>query len=602
MTREAKRGSFTAAFLVVVALLSAARLRGQSARVESVTTAGNGWHPWYELKVDPEESNHLILCGSSWDAVGNAFYGFVDASADGGKTWRTVLQDKRSPWVSEQSCAFGPNHMAYFVSEASPVVDGYAQFGHGVTQLFVSADGGQDWMKASSTAWADYSTSAVSPATGDLVTFYNDKGTYDKGRQWGSSVAALVFSPNGKEVFGPILSPTMKDKDYQGALPSNAISIKDGRVVALYASARKTPAGSEYDIGLERVDLLPSPSATFYPIASMRRCIRVDGNSLIYDEKRDELLVAYGADARKGCQLILATSKDGGKSWNRKTLVGGPWVSEQGIEHLSLAQGPDGLLGILWGNSGNWHFSLVRDFTMFQSPIDLTDSSNVSRVAQDSLMTVIRQPNGPGTEVHGPISTADVNVRSLPGVVWRSSGLVASAGSFVVVVPKVVGENDCLKSFVISPVSSAIPTVNPVAWKNAPNHYVTKQIALLYGGTESFNNMTGTLSIDLELANRGDRPIQVPIRIEAVGVSSAMGSVTILNATNGLKGPGAIWDISRSITGSQLLPGSATNNSFPLLFHLDIGRKRVPTENLLNLSLRVLASTDSDIRSTKFHH
>lgn len=595
-----KRERLTAIFLAVIALFSAVRLEGQSARVESVTTAGSGWHPWYELKADPEESNHLILCGSSWNAAGNAFYGFVDASTDGGKTWRTVLQDKRSPWVSEQSCAFGSNHMAYFISEASPVVDGYARFGHGVTQLFVSTDGGHDWVKASSTAWADYSTSAVSPSTGDLVTFYNDKGTYDKGRHWGSSVAAIVFSPDGKQVFGPILNPTMKDEDYQGALPSNAISIKNGRIAALYASARKTSAGSKYDIGLERIDLLPSPSATFYPIASMRRCIHVDGNSLIYDKKRDELLVAYGADARNGCQLILATSKDGGKSWNKRTLVGGPRVSEQGIEHLSLAQGPDGLLGILWEDSGNWYFSLARDFTMLQSPIDLTDSSNVSHVAQDSLMTVIRQPNGPGTEVHGPITTVDVNVRSLPGVVFRSSGLVASAGNFVAVVPRVVEENDCLKSFVVSPAVIAIPAVNPVGRKRVPAQYVTQQIALLYGGAESFNNMTGTLSIDLELANRGDRPMKIPIKIEVVDVSSAMGSVTILNATNGLKGPGAIWDISRSVTGNQLAPGSATNNSFPLLFHLDTVGRSAPTENLLNLRLRVLASMGSHIRTTKF--
>ena len=83
-----------------------------------------GWYPWYQVAADPTDPERLIVCGSKWDAKDNALYGFVFSSLDGGQSWHTALEDKNSTWVSEQSCAFGVNGKAYFVSEASKVIDG----------------------------------------------------------------------------------------------------------------------------------------------------------------------------------------------------------------------------------------------------------------------------------------------------------------------------------------------------------------------------------------------------------------------------------------------------------------------------------------------
>jgi len=122
---------------------------------------------------------------------------------------------------------------------------------------------------------------------------------------------------------------------------------------------------------------------------------------------------------------------------------------------------------------------------------------------------------------------------------------------------------------------------------------VTKQVVLLYGRSQSFDNATGVLSIDLLLGNRGDKPIRPPIRLEVTRVSSGVGRVTILNANNGLTGEGTIWDVSPSVTGDQIPPGANTYNTFRLSFRIELRPGGIPTYSLLNLNVRVLANTDA---------
>lgn len=576
-------------------------LDAQPPQVEPRITVASGWHPWYEIKSDPDESKNLIICGSRWDAARNAFYGFVYASANGGETWRTALEDRETDWVSEQSCAFGRNHTAYFVSEASKVIDGENHHDRGETRVFVSMDGGQHWRQTSSTAWSDYSTSAVSPTTGNLVTFYNDPGTYDPGRNRGSSVGALVFSPDGKRISGPFVDPAMKEINYQGVFPKNAVGLKDGSVVALYVAPRKSPAGIKYDLGIVRVELSPSPSATFSVIAWTTKCLTLDGSSLTFDEESNQLSAVYAREDGESCWLDLAISKDGGKSWARKLLSNGPKESTLGISHVSLAQGPGGILGLVWKDPERWLFATVKDGVLSGSPLELVRRPSTARVLNDSLMTIIGQSKGPQLEQSGLLPTAQVNVRAMPGVVWRSSALVRTVDRFLVVLPTVSADGEGLKSLVVSAPKEGNRHSIPSEAAGPPYEEVTGKIALLYGRAQCFDNAAGTLSIHLRIANRGDRPLRLPIRIEAEAVGSSAGKVIILNADNNLSGPGAIWDVSSSVTGNRLLPGTATYNSFPLLFQIKLAPGTIPTEHLLNLRVRVFAAKDSPSQLARPH-
>ncbi len=62
--------------------LAAAISFGTEARRErGKYMVADGWHPWYEIKVDPENTRNLIICGTRWNSEANAPLGFVYASA-----------------------------------------------------------------------------------------------------------------------------------------------------------------------------------------------------------------------------------------------------------------------------------------------------------------------------------------------------------------------------------------------------------------------------------------------------------------------------------------------------------------------------------------
>jgi len=589
--RDKSRNRACLGVMLAVHLFACCAYCGQrSVHVEGSSLVELGWHPMYQLAADPENSSNLIVCGSKWDAARHALYGFVSVSRDGGKTWKMALEDRHSQWLNDSSCAFGASHVAFFLAPAAKVIDDAKHLELGTTRLYRSTDSGEHWTKECKTTWLDYSASAVSTDTHFLVALFNDGGTYDEARALGSSVAALYFIPGRKNLLGPILDPTMKQREYQGAFPSNALDIGKGRVAALYFGGRKTSGGMKYDLGIVRFDAEPRPSASYTVIASEKKCLSLDGSSLAYDAQKNLLLVVYGDQTPGGCRLMLATSTNLGDSWEKQPIENSPPVPAFGMDHLSLAFDPRGVLGVLWESSGSWLFSTVEQDTFTQPPVKLGPGPADHQLLNDSIMTVITQSGETHLEGGTPPESLELNVRALPEVVWRSRGLVFSGGEFHAILPVIAGMQDGLRSVTISMAAtgSSRKTAAETQYQAGPD--VTPEVALLPGQSVSFNNATGVLSVDVRLANRGYDPIVVPIFLKAVRVQSSVAKVTILNADNQRHGPGAIWDVSRAVTGCKLLPSTATYKSIRLLFRLEFTNGRPPTENLLNLALKVLAA------------
>src|SRR5437667_3417882 len=91
-----------------------------------------GYHGEVMAVADPESNNNLIVCGfRANQQTGAAYEGYVYQSGDGGRTWREVLVDANSQWVSEESCAFGASNQAYFASGVSDTYHGcaYPEYG-----------------------------------------------------------------------------------------------------------------------------------------------------------------------------------------------------------------------------------------------------------------------------------------------------------------------------------------------------------------------------------------------------------------------------------------------------------------------------------------
>ena len=563
------------------------------------TTIADGVHLWYEIKADPEEPSNLILCGAKWDASTNGPYGFVYASSDSGSSWRTVLEDRNSAWVSEQSCAFGFQHRAYFISEASKVIDGDSHHDLGVTRLFVSMDAGQHWMEAKKTGWADYSTSAVSSTTAKLYTFFNAPSTSDPGRSRGNSVGLLIFSPDGAEVRGPFFFSRMPEHDYHGIYPRDATPLRNGEVAALYYAARKASASMEVELGLVRAGQSAEPSLEGTAIVSGsfdHDCLSFDHNALAYDRERNRLFVVY-VEGCKSNRMMLTSSDDDGRTWAKSVAV----AEREGgttIKYPSLVAPSGGKLGLLWsewhGVSGRWFFGEIQDNKFVGAPIDLSPNGETLEISNDSLRTTIHRRGALESEGASAASGPPivVGVRGLVDVVWRDSGLLAIGDKILAIWPSIGPEGMHLNSRVLDARSSGANEKNAPGLVQTPPQDVTERSVITYAGKQSFDHATRTLTTCLAVANRGNEAMRLPIKLEATDVQSPAGRVSVLNAMDGFAGNGAIWDISDSVTGDRLPPGTTTN-PFCLVFRVPgISRSASPLdESLLTLKMRVIAST-----------
>jgi hypothetical protein len=590
--------------LLLVLVVGSISLTAKSLGVGTRTAVGDGLHPWYEIKVDASNSQNMIICGTKWDAAHNSAFGFVYASIDGGVTWQTVLEDRSTTWVTEHSCAFGPNHMAYFVSEASKVIDGTLRHELGTTRLFVSPDGGQHWEETAKTGWADYSTSAVNATSGRLYTFFNSWNTAERNEKWGSSIGLLVFSPNGKEIDGPFFDSRMRSLDYTGVFPSSAIALKDGVVVALYYGTRRSSFDSVADLGIIRADQTPAPAVETtvisHPIlASGRSCDTPNDNSLAYDREHNRLFLVYLDGCGDRRRMMLTLSDDEGSTWTNSVVLAESQNSTRRAYSPSIAVGKKGAVGLLWEEgatrqSGHWLFSYIRDLGLIQPPVELSPCEEKYEVSNDSLRTSLSQgkslaAQGQNGRFGSAIMLSVINQRS---AVWRVGGLTAAGDNILAVWPSRNGDGKHLYAEAIGP-PGVTPNVESPTASTASDLDVTGKTAILYGGEQRFDSSTGTLKVYLVLANRGDEQIKTPIKLKAEDIKSEVGRISILNASNGSTGAGAIWDISSAVTGDQIPPGTSSN-PFCLSFHLEIlpqSRSRPEGDDeLFMVRMRVLAS------------
>ncbi len=539
-----------------------------------------GWHPWYELKVDPETPNNVVVCGAKWDADSNASFG-------------CVLEDRNSTWVTEQSCAFGPHHRAYFVSEASKVIDGRQNHDLGTTRLYVSEDGGQHWSERLKTGWADWSTSAVNSRSQELYTFYNSRGTAESGHGWGTTVGLLVFSPDGTTVEGPFFQPGMQDLGYRGVYPSYAVALKSGAVVALYHALLGFPWQQE-DLGFVRAGPPPERRMESGPIVRRNMgtgCGLIDKGALAYDAEQDRLFLIYG-DGCKTRQLFLSQSEDEGRTWTEGVRIERSEQGEEGIVDPSLAVLPGGRLGLLWKtaqSSGRWYFSVIQERRLSAARVELSATKD-DLVSNDTLsMNIFPANSRHGGNPNAPSERSiDMSVASQLNNVLRSSGLAVVGGK-----PEAVwssGDKNGMNLFFGSlSEHGASSEVQEKGRQDSKD--VTANAVIFYAGSQHFDAQTQTLTACISLANRGNEPLRTPIVLEVRDMQSPLGSISIMNASNGKSGPGALLDLSNAITGSEIPPRSRSN-PYCLAFHLDFlagQRKSDEIGALLTLKLGVLS-------------
>lgn len=351
-----------------------------------VTPSGGAHLNWFEMKADPANKNNLIVCGAARNARNNAYYGVVYWSHDGGRSWKEGLIDRGSSWVSEQSCAFGLRHTAYFVSAASKVIDDVPHHNLGKTHIFVSRDAGATWVKTAETPWADYSNSVVAGRRKPQLYVFCNRARNESGtKNSGGSLGFFTVSEDGRKISNRGIVPGMTNKDYAGVYPSSSETLDDGSAAVLYSAAKIVPEQNgrpAIDIGVVRLTSqgISKPVVIAHPAYKLDppACPASLSNSLAYDKTRGLLYAAYNTALPGRCAVMLVSSHDGGNSWSQPHELSDRAVPNRSMYFPTLAVNKDGIIGLLWrgkpeGSPDCWFFStssdgLILDYSVSLSP------------------------------------------------------------------------------------------------------------------------------------------------------------------------------------------------------------------------------------------
>ncbi|MGB2590689.1 MAG: hypothetical protein WBG02_05750 [Candidatus Acidiferrum sp.] len=546
-----------------------------------------------------------MICATKWDPLVNGPFGVVYASSDAGKTWQIALEDRNSAWVTEHSCAFGAHHRAYFISDASKVIDGEPHHELGTTRLFCSSDGGRHWTESFKTGWADYTTSAASSKSGELYTFF--QATWiarERGRGWGNDLGVLVFSADGKRISGPFFSTKLQMLDYRGIYPSNAIALQSGAVVALYFAKRMTSMGWQIDLGVMRATDSSKPALEPIVISHPdeivgKNCVNFLDGSMSYDSRRNRLYVIYKDGCGDKARIMLTSSDDEGRTWAGSVALRRRDGLQNEMDNPSLTVASSGKLGLLWSEGATsrcWFFSYIRERQIVDPPLALADSREGSMIDRDALWTWVYEPgDSPKVDsIDSSRSSITLDIRNLGNQVWRANGLVPVGDKLIAIWPNDSAQGMSLDVGILG--GGEVGSGQGSSHDDIARTDVSDNVLILYGGNQSlrgqyFDSATGTLRIYLTLANRGRWSIRPPVKLRVDDLKSPFGVISILNSTNGLRSAGAVWDVSNSLTGDQIPPGFTTN-PFCLAFHLQVTSKSslsLSGANVLSLRVSVFA-------------
>jgi hypothetical protein len=540
----------------------------------------------------------------------NAFYGFLYSSSDGGKSWHVALEDKSTTWVTEQSCAFGVSGKAYFVSEASRVVDGQPHHDEGTTRMFVSNDAGGTWGEAAKTRWADYSSSVVDVNPGahqnQLYTFFNTAGfdtptpEGEKLDRPGTRIGLITFKDGDEQVEGPIVNRTMDGLGYKwGSFPQKVFLLRDGSLLCIFYAVHKAEKGSELVFGAIRTNRDRDQLAA--PVIAARASIRYDkepcfGDTAAYDSRQGRVYLAYHAFENGQCRFMLTSSEDGGSTWSKLEHIAEPMTLSHRLYDPAMVFNRDGVLGLMWRDeqfSDCWYFSASTDRAKtFIRARPLSQCSN-RHGASLTLSNAFLAMEGVvyDSSQSRPVANLGLHVVNHRNAVFRnaSSLTATSDGVFHPVWIEAGSDAGQLRTAAVKIGPSEAKTSISLPAEKRSTRDISRELKLLYGGDEHYDMGTGVLSVRIVLRNKSDKAISAPLLLRVDELTGGLGQVEIENSDNGLSGLGAVWDLSSALRNGVLEAG-ATTEAYPLVFRITLNKHAPPRDaDVLLMKLTALA-------------
>ncbi len=510
------------------------------------------------------------------------------ASYNGGRSWSPAWENpiRESKGNADPTCAWGPGDRAYFVTlfwderlrYDSMTGDSIHGFFGGMTGHY-SPDAGKTWQPSRfppATRDVDREYLVVDHTSGRyqgrVYIFGQMEGRTIAGGSQGSGIAFWRSLDGGATYERPAIRFT--EKPSFACQCGNAVVLADGTVVGLYTTfgLGKTPAGAEHTLevvsssnggesvsqGAKVADIFGEPAGgtpiTLIPSLAVDRS---DGPF------RDRLYATW-VDMRSDRMLVhLAFSSDKGKTWSHPRVVEDVPPVEGKMSAAELQARPmvavnrAGVVGVAWydrrDNPDGFGYH-VRFAASFDGGETFVPSVKVSEAPHAF---------GPTTELStaaGSLSAKNGDDEGIGIYVeqteWPDGGHTAgmsadAAGGFHPVwVDNRTG---------IHQVWTAAVTVDGAALL-----YGSPDLALLEDVSEqirldltdhTYDAARGAFIIVARIRNLSQTAIRGPLKLRVTQLVSEAGTASIVNADNGLKGVGAIWDFTPQLSGGALAPG-----------------------------------------------
>lgn len=524
-----------------------------------------GYHGEVMAAADPQSPNNLIVCGyRANQRTGAGYEGYIYQSGDGGRTWREVLVDASSQWVSEESCVFGSANQAYFVTGVSDTSRGEPLHEYGNMHLYRSTDGGRTWRNVQVGPFMDWTSMAVDTGTGpqrNTLYIFADSVASTKG-EWLYDDKSAVLAVRHEF---PKLSFSITNGNFSvktggkstARLPEGSVVLEDGSVLTVFSGDREAyDATSGRKTRVFSVDVAVSRDGGHSLIRTSvyESLVPSALGGLAVDPRTDEIYICwtprYGESSEsrmmdhEESHLVLATSRDRGQTWSVRSVEAPPNRSlDVSPGTASVAVNKRGVLGFMWygkdwdrvylGLSFDRGGSIAEVVTLTPA---LPSERRQSRPLADERRLMVYPPvwNDSSRRLE-PIKVLAFgpNPRGVP----FGHALVAdAAGGFHPIWSEAGNGESHLWTRTLSLGEQRDTPLSATGLTDISDRVATKVSNVRYDHLENL------IAFDLTVTNKSESAIAAPL---VIGVTGSGGQLDFIadNADNRKPGDGALWEL-----------------------------------------------------------
>lgn len=533
-------------------------------------------HYEIHLAADPADPASLLGASMVWDSAAGRFGVVAYASRDGGLSWTESLDFFKTDYVNDPAVAFGPDGAAYLSAFGADEGERVEMFVHR------SSDGGQTWSGVARVPVMDREWISVDRTGGAYHGRIYINGT--RGARGidgpGASGMSIIHSSDGGATFQGPNTLVVSDPLHYVIGMGNSVVLSDGTLVVLLGQWRNRDAMMR-----PGDDLPPGPTGWLKAVTStdggdtfsasstvadwfmhfpgsMMPYLAADGSEGVFRDR----IYAVWADYRSGRgEILLASSRDKGKSWSAPVLVSDDARVDDGErrDHFMpmVAVNRNGVVGVTWydrrdhpGNTGwmpRFSASLDGGETFLPSVAASTAPFDYSR--PDSGM-VYTNHSTVGTPQGGP-AQAEVVFHGFNTNGGHTAGLAVTADG--VFHPFWIDN----RTGVPQTWTAAVTVTGQASRHGSPARAslddVSAKVKLVLSSIE-YDPLTGRVVADAHVVNTSKEIVSGPMIVRILSLTSQYGVPALLGADSDARGAGAELDFTSLLVNGRLAPKERT--------------------------------------------